>query len=107
MEKRKMTESGWAFLMGPGIETGNAVLDKMLRAHEAEVADFAAEFYNYGWFQCSSVIESKTSRGILATEIDPKTMKVTHHWGQYPDLDQIDPAGRTVRERYKAATSSS
>ena len=39
-----------------------------------------AEFYNYGWSNCGDEIASKTSKGILASKINPATMKLTHYW---------------------------
>ena len=50
------------------------------RAHEEEAHRCGAEFYNYGWSNCGDEIASKTSKGILASKINPATMKVTHNW---------------------------
>jgi hypothetical protein len=52
----------------------------MLRAHDNEAASYGAEFRNYGWGIDAYSIASKTTRGILHTLIDPKTMKVEHSW---------------------------
>jgi hypothetical protein len=68
------------FYMAPGASGVTPVEDKMLRAHEAEAAKHGARFYNYGKATSENWILSKTTRGKLATQIDPVTMKVSHHW---------------------------
>jgi hypothetical protein len=53
---------------------------KLLDEHEAEAERHGAEFYNFGWASGDNFICSKTSKGVLATEIDRKTMEVSHSW---------------------------
>lgn len=48
--------------------------------HQKEARRMCAEIYNLGWGQTDTAIASKTSKGVLETEIDPKTMAVTHTW---------------------------
>ena len=48
--------------------------------HEREARRRGAEFYNFGWAQTDYGIASKTSRGILDSEIDPETLTVQHFW---------------------------
>jgi hypothetical protein len=43
------------------------------------------EFYNYGQVCGENYIESKTSKGRLVTDIDPKTMEVRHRWFTYAE----------------------
>jgi hypothetical protein len=50
------------------------------RAHEEEAHRRGAEFWNYGKGTDENSIFSKTNIGFLYSEIDPATMKVTHHW---------------------------
>ena len=68
------------FYIAPGASGVTPEEDKMLRAHEAEAANQRAEFFNYGWGIAENCIASKTTRGKLGTQIDPVTMKVSHHW---------------------------
>jgi hypothetical protein len=68
------------FFMVPGVVTGDAAQDKLLRSHEAEADAHSAEFFNYGWVQGDNQICSKTSQGKLASQIDPTTMQVSHEW---------------------------
>jgi hypothetical protein len=68
------------FYIAPGAITGDPVEDRLLRSHEAEAAERQAEFYNYGWVSGGRGISSKTSRGILTSEIDPKTTQINHSW---------------------------
>jgi hypothetical protein len=55
-------------------------LEALGRAHEQEADRCGAEFYNFGWVNGENSITSKTSEGILDSEMDPATMKVIHHW---------------------------
>jgi hypothetical protein len=61
------------------------VEEKLCQAHEAEAAGHKAEFYNYGQVFGENSIESKTSKGRLVTDIDPKTMEVRHRWFTYAE----------------------
>jgi hypothetical protein len=67
------------FYIAPGARGDSAAEDKMLRAHEAEAAKRRAKFFNYGWASGRNGICSKTSHGILTTEINTK-MEVSHSW---------------------------
>ena len=64
----------------PGAETGDPVEDALRRAHEAEVDKQGAKFGDYYWGAAENEICSKTTRGKLASRIDPETMKVSHSW---------------------------
>jgi len=56
-------------------------LEKLLwEAHEKEAKRSGADFYNFGWGADEASIASKTSKGILQSDIDPETGKVTHSW---------------------------
>jgi hypothetical protein len=68
------------FYLAPGAPGTTPEHEKMLRAHDDEAAGYAAEFRNYGCEIDAYSIASKTTRGILHTLIDPKTMKVEHSW---------------------------
>jgi hypothetical protein len=73
-------ESFVTFYMAPGAPGATPEHEKMLRAHDDEAASYGAEFRNYGWGIDRYSIASKTTRGILHSHIDPKTMKVEHSW---------------------------
>jgi hypothetical protein len=73
-------ENTTVFYMAPGAPGATPEHEKMLRAHDDEAAGYAAEFRNYGCEIDAYSIASKTTRGILHTLIDPKTMKVEHSW---------------------------
>ena len=53
----------------------------LLTAHEKEAKRKKATFGNFGWAMTETGIASKTSKGILDSEMDPDTLKVTHAWG--------------------------
>ena len=55
--------------------------DILLTAHDKEAKRKKARFGNFGWAQTEWGIASKTSKGILDSEMDPDTLKVTHAWG--------------------------
>jgi hypothetical protein len=78
-----MTEDCYLFFTGPGAETDDPAWNKLLRTHEWEAAKKKAEFYNYGWATDQFSICSKTSHGILSSEVDPSTMRVRHHWKEW------------------------
>jgi hypothetical protein len=67
------------FYTAPGAEAGDPVEDKLLRSHEAEAEKQGAEL-NYGWSTGDNAICSKTAKGILESNINPKTMQVRHFW---------------------------
>ena len=52
----------------------------LLWHHLDEMARKRADSWNIGWYESPTVIESKTSKGVLHTEIVPRTKKVRHHW---------------------------
>jgi hypothetical protein len=56
---------------------------KLYAEHNKECERRGAEMYNCGWGQTDYGVASKTSKGILGSEINPKTMKVTHEWTKY------------------------
>jgi len=81
-----MTKKSYVtFYCAPGASGVTPSEDKMLRAHEAEAASHGAEFGNYGKVIGQNCILSKTSIGILETQIHPTTMTVSHHWKRYDD----------------------
>ena len=51
-------------------------------AHEREAKRMHAEFYNFGCGLGEDFITSKTSKGILHSEISSETGRVTHGWSQ-------------------------
>jgi len=53
---------------------------KLFEAHNKEAKRRKARFYNYGWGQTDTGMVSKTNQGILGSEIDLDTFKVTHEW---------------------------
>lgn len=55
--------------------------DALLQAHLDEARSKGAEFYNLGWSTTDTGIASKTSLGILDSEVDEQG-KVTHQWVQ-------------------------
>lgn len=57
--------------------------DVLVQEHEKEVKRVGAEFYNFGWGQTDTGIASKTSQGILDSEIDLDTGEVIHTWDDY------------------------
>jgi len=71
------------FYTAPGVETGDPIEDRLLRAHEAEAESKGARFGNYGKCLDTNRIYSKTSEGCLESRIDPKTMTVSHAWFDY------------------------
>jgi hypothetical protein len=52
--------------------------------HDAEIAAHDAVVYNYGWVQDDTGIASKTSKGVLSTEVDAQGV-VTHEWSSDED----------------------
>ena len=52
----------------------------MLAAHLAEAERAGAKFHNFGWAADETGMVSKTDKGILDSEVDPETDKVTHTW---------------------------
>jgi hypothetical protein len=68
------------FYCAPGASSEDPIIDKMLRAHEAEARKQRARFHNYGWGQGENGICSKTSKGKLSTTINRETMHVSHEW---------------------------
>ena len=48
--------------------------------HERAARRNHAEILNFGWGQTDYGIASKTSKGILDSEIDPETLRVQHFW---------------------------
>jgi hypothetical protein len=61
----------------------DCVEEKLLLEHEAEAEKHGAEFINYGAYSDLHEILSKTSKGKLASWIDPVTMQVGHEWIPY------------------------
>jgi hypothetical protein len=80
-----MSDHMITFLITPGAECGDPVETKLLREHEAEASRRRATFWNYAKCLYDYGIHSKTSRGHLASSIDPKTNEVRHHWTRYSD----------------------
>jgi len=68
------------FYCAPGASSEDPIIDKMLRAHEAEARKQRARFDNYAWCQGENGICSKTSKGKLSTTINRETMHVSHEW---------------------------
>jgi hypothetical protein len=59
------------------------VRDKLAQAHDNEAARLGAEFTNFGWGSDENGIASKTTKGILVSNINPSTMQVSHRWTAY------------------------
>jgi hypothetical protein len=64
---------------------------KLLDEHEAEAERHGAEFYNFGWGNGDNFICSKTSKGVLTTTIDRKTMEVPHSWKSWQEFRAMLP----------------
>jgi hypothetical protein len=59
-------------------------LDKLCKGRlEAEAERQGAEFYNFGKGTTDCSVYSKTSKGHLVSDIDSRTMQVTHRWQSY------------------------
>jgi len=57
------------------------LLEEILVAeHSAEARDKGAMITNMGWSQDEFGICSKTTKGILESQIDPDTEEVRHEW---------------------------
>jgi hypothetical protein len=82
-EKIIMAMFEYKFYIAPGAAGDDCVEEKLLREHEAEAAKHRAEFVNYGAYSDAHEILSKTSKGKLASWIDPATMQVGHEWIPY------------------------
>jgi hypothetical protein len=54
--------------------------DILYTEHEKEIKRKKAEIFNFGWGESDFGIASKTSKGILDSQIDPDTLKITHVW---------------------------
>ena len=52
----------------------------LLSEHEAEAEKQGAVIRNFGWAQDDFGICSKTSKGLLDSQIDPDTQEVRHEW---------------------------
>jgi len=78
------------FYTAPGAEAGDPVEDKLLRSHEAEAEKQGAQFWNYGKVIGENEIYSKTSKGNLESQINPKTMQVTHRFTSYEQKARDD-----------------
>jgi hypothetical protein len=52
----------------------------LLRHHLAEMERKHADAWNLGSFVSPTRIESKTSEGLLHSEINCKTKRITHDW---------------------------
>ena len=61
-------------------DDAQALQDVLLQEHLKEMTKKGAEDYNLGWASGDYFIHSKTSKGRLYSEINPKTKKVTHTW---------------------------
>lgn len=58
-------------------------LDELLvGSHMSEASRMNATITNLGWAQDEYGIASKTSKGLLESQIDPDTEKVSHRWGR-------------------------
>jgi hypothetical protein len=75
----------YVFYCAPGVITGDPIKDKLLRSHEAKAASLGVEFTNYGWVIAENGICSKTTKGILDSNISPATMQVSHSWITYKE----------------------
>jgi Protein of unknown function (DUF2695) len=80
--------TGVTFLIAPGACPEDPAQERLLREHEAEADRRGAEFWNYGWGQSDYGLASKTTAGVLASQINPETMEVTHTWGTYEERER-------------------
>lgn len=71
--------SDWSYVNCP-ICLENKVEAVLYKAHNREAKRRRAEFMNFGWASGDTFVHSKTNRGKLYSEIDPKTLEVTHDW---------------------------
>jgi hypothetical protein len=79
-EKRKpASSSNIRFVTCPECKK-NVIIEKLIDAHQREANRKHAEFTNFGWAITQWGIASKTDQGILDSEIDPQTKRVTHSW---------------------------
>jgi hypothetical protein len=60
--------------------TPAAMQEVLLAAHLAEAERAGAKFHNFGWAADEAGMVSKTDKGILDSEVDPETDRVTHTW---------------------------
>jgi hypothetical protein len=99
-----MDDDSITFLMGPGACPDDPAAERLLREHEAEAERLGVEFTNYGWGTSDYGIASKTTKGILSSQIDPETMNVIHRWETYEDRERqraqfMERAARFVRQQ--------
>jgi hypothetical protein len=83
-----MDDDSITFLIAPGACPDDPAEEKLLREHEAEAARQGAEFSNYGWGQSDYGLASKTTAGVLDSQINPETMEVTHTWETYEERER-------------------
>src|SRR5262245_6446336 len=77
-----MTDSDVPFEMDFDEQT-DPVKSKLYEEQEAEAERQGAEFYNFGKGTTDCSVYSKTSKGHLVSDIDSRTMQVTHRWQSY------------------------
>lgn len=71
---------------GSAFEWAQNIIDEMRNedaleaAHEEEAKRKRAKFFNFGWGTTDNSIASKTSKGILQSDYNPQTKKITHTW---------------------------
>jgi hypothetical protein len=82
------------------------VQDKLAQAHEDKAVELGVEFTNWGWGTDENGICSKTTKGILESNINPNTMHVSHRWVTYEERaannerltrEALEGVGRNVR----------
>ena len=60
--------------------TNEEIEATLVKAHLAEANKKGATIHNLGWAQTDYGICSKTNKGLLDSDIDPDTLKITHDW---------------------------
>jgi hypothetical protein len=80
------------------------VQDKLLQAHDEEAARLGVEFTNFGWAIDEYGIASKTTKGILESDINANTMQVSHAWITYGEKARQEEEQK--REMYEALGKS-
>jgi hypothetical protein len=78
------------------------VFDELLRAHKKEAGRLGVEFTNFGWGtdQNKGHIESKTTKGVLVSDIDENTMQVSHSWFAWEEYSRDEQQIRSKVEQF-------